>query len=432
MKIYTSKDDLKDSGKKVSQKDFYNSFVEMGFPNKKKEDWKFTDLDKILNSNFDQLTPLKEKTYYKPEKIFDFDHYSITNLNGALIGYDLFRKGSIEATETLFTEVKHLKDHSIFFGAPYNFTPGRTNAETHAKKDQMLSLNLSFVDRGYSFQICQDLEKPLVIYNYYDYDLQDKMINNTNSIKFENCKCTVIEVDIDKSKSAYFKNTFQRYEVQDSEVNYLFINLKNSRAFNYTNNTINITDLNAKKESKFNSFIFGSGSKLRKDDYYISLNKENSIAKINSAAILKKDEHHEVKTTMLHSRPHCKSHQKIKNILLEKSNGIFQGKVLVSNAAQKTDAYQLSKGLILDDKSEFSTKPELEIYADDVKCSHGSTSGNIDQDAVYYLMTRGLSKKEATKLILKGFLNDVISEIEDPQVKKLIDDHLEKNINYEN
>ena len=135
---------------------------------------------------------------------------------------------------------------------------------------------------------------------------------------------------------------------------------------------------------------------------------------------------------MFHSRPHCKSHQKIKNILLENSKAIFQGKVLVSSAAQKTDAYQLSKGLILDDKSEFSTKPELEIYADDVKCSHGSTSGNIDQDAVYYLMTRGLSKKEATKLIIKGFLNDVVLEIEDVQVKKLIDEHLEKNINYEN
>ena len=135
---------------------------------------------------------------------------------------------------------------------------------------------------------------------------------------------------------------------------------------------------------------------------------------------------------MFHSRPHCKSHQKIKNILLENSKGIFQGKVFVSKDAQKTDAYQLSKGLILNDKAEFSTKPELEIYADDVKCSHGSTSGNIDQDAVYYLMTRGLSKKEATKLIIKGFLNDVVLEIEDPQVKKLIDEHLEKNINYEN
>ena len=432
MKINTSKDDLKDTGISISQKDFYNSFVEMGFPNKKKEDWKFTDLDKILNSNFDQLIPLKEKTKFKSEKIFDFDHYSITNLNGALIDYDLFRKGSTESVETQFTEVNHLKDHSIFFGTHYNLKPGRPSAETHAKKDQMLSLNLSFVDRGYSFQICQDLEKPLVIYNYYNHDLQDKMINNTNAIRILNSKCTIIEVDIDKSKSAYFKNTFQRYEVQDSEVNYFFINLKKSKAFNYTNNTININDLNAKKGSKFNFFIFGSGSKFRKDDYEITLNKENSFAKINSAAILKKGQHHEVKTTMFHSKPHCKSHQKIKNILQDSSKGIFQGKVLVSENAQKTDAYQISKGLILDDNAEFSTKPELEIYADDVKCSHGSTSGNIDQEAIYYLMTRGLPKKEATKLIVKGFLNDVVSEISEPNIKALIEDHLEKNINNEN
>ena len=182
----------------------------------------------------------------------------------------------------------------------------------------------------------------------------------------------------------------------------------------------------------FLHFIFGSGSKFRKDDYEISLNGENSFAKINSAAIIKNDEHHEVKTNMFHREPNCKSHQKIKNILQGNSKGVFQGKVQVSDRAQKTDASQISKGLILDDKSEFSTKPELEIYADDVKCSHGSTSGNIDEDAVHYLMTRGLSKKEATKLIIKGFLNDVVSEIEDLQVKKLIEEHIEKNINYEN
>ena len=432
MKINTSKDDLKDTGLSVSQRDFYNSFIEMGFPNKRKEDWKFTDLEKILNSNFDQLTPLKEKTKFKCEKIFDFDHYSIINLNGALIDHDLFPKNSIELAETNLKEVNHLKDHSIFEGAPYNFTPGRPATELQAKKDQMLSLNLSFVDRGYSFQIVQNLEKPLVIYNYYNNNLQGKMINNTNSIKILNSKCTIVEVDIDKSKSSYFKNTFQRYEIQDSEVNYFFVNLKKTNGFSYTNNRININDLNSKEGSKFNYFIFGSGSKFRKDDYEISLKKENSFAKINSAAILKKGEHHEIKTKMFHSQPHCKSHQKIKNILQDSSKGVFQGKVLVSENAQKTDAYQISKGLILDDNAEFSTKPELEIYADDVKCSHGSTSGNIDQDAIFYLMTRGLPKKEATKLIVKGFLNDVVSEISEPKIKSLIEDHLEENINNEN
>jgi Fe-S cluster assembly protein SufD len=428
MKINISNDDFKDMGLSVSQKDFYNSFIEMGFPNRKKEDWKFTDLDKILNSNFEQLTPLKKKSKFKHEKIFNFDHYSITNLNGALIDFVFPKTVSLSQLK----EVNHLKKHSIFFGMRENLIPGRPTVENASKKDQMLSLNLSFLDRGYSFKIMDPLDKPLVIYNYYDDDLRGKMINNSNSIEITDSKCTIIEVDIDKSKSKYFKNTFQKYKINESEVDYYFINQNNSDGFNYTKNEVEINDLNSKKGSIFSYFIFGSGSKFRKDDYEISLNGANSFAKINSAAILKKGEHHEVKTKMFHSQPHCKSHQKIKNILLEDSKGIFQGKVLVSDKAQKTDAYQISKGLILDDNAEFSTKPELEIYADDVKCSHGSTSGNIDHDAIYYLMTRGLPKKEAIKLIIKGFLNDVVLEITDLNIKKLIEDHLEENINNEN
>ena len=146
----------------------------------------------------------------------------------------------------------------------------------------------------------------------------------------------------------------------------------------------------------------------------------NSFAKINSAAILKKGEHHEVKTKMFHSQPHCKSHQKIKNILLEDSKGIFQGKVLVSDKAQKTDAYQISKGLILDDNAEFSTKPELEIYADDVKCSHGSASGSLNENSIFYLMSRGLNYQQSRELLINGFLLDVVEKITDPEVKNLI------------
>ena len=92
------------------------------------------------------------------------------------------------------------------------------------------------------------------------------------------------------------------------------------------------------------------------------------------------------------------------------SKGVFQGKIFVDSIAQKTNAYQLSKGLLLDEDTEFSTKPELEIYADDVKCSHGSTSGNIDKDALFYLKTRGIEGKEAIKMIVKGFLESVLKK----------------------
>ena len=131
---------------------------------------------------------------------------------------------------------------------------------------------------------------------------------------------------------------------------------------------------------------------------------------------------------MNHLAPNCKSYQRVKNVLSSDGKGVYQGKIYVKDIAQKTDAYQLSKAMILSDNSEFDSKPELEIYADDVKCSHGSTSGKIDEDAIHYLMTRGLDKKESTKLLINGFLNDVVGMIKSNSVRKFVRTKLEGQI----
>ena len=115
--------------------------------------------------------------------------------------------------------------------------------------------------------------------------------------------------------------------------------------------------------------------------------------------------------------------------LNDNGKAVYQGKIFVEKIAQKTDAYQLSKTLILNDSAEFDAKPELEIYADDVKCSHGSTSGNIDSDAVYYLMTRGIPKKEAIKLLINGFLNEVLENVANSKLKIFLEEILKKQIN---
>ena len=135
---------------------------------------------------------------------------------------------------------------------------------------------------------------------------------------------------------------------------------------------------------------------------------------------LNKNQHHELKTNINHRYANCKSSQLIKSVLLDKSNGTYQGKIYVDEKAQKTNGYQLSKALILSESSEFNSKPELEIYADDVKCSHGSTTGNIDANSVFYLMSRGLTRQQANKMIVKGFLNEVIETITESNIKKLI------------
>ena len=147
--------------------------------------------------------------------------------------------------------------------------------------------------------------------------------------------------------------------------------------------------------------------------------------RLNLLCFLNNEDHQEIKTLVNHLVPNCKSFQKIKSVLDSNAKGVYQGKIFVKDIAQKTDAYQLSKALLISENSEFDSKPELEIYADDVKCSHGSTSGNVDENSIHYLMTRGLTKKEATQLLINGFLKEIINDIKSDTIKKFVENKLE-------
>ena len=163
-------------------------------------------------------------------------------------------------------------------------------------------------------------------------------------------------------------------------------------------------------------------------DFEFNLIGKESECNLQSASFLKKNDHQEIKTKINHLAPNCKSYQRVKNVLSSDGKGVYQGKIYVKDNAQKTDAYQLSKAILLSDESEFDSKPELEIYADDVKCSHGSTSGSLDEDSIYYLMTRGLNRKESIKLLINGFLNEVIEMIKSNSVKSFVENKLNEQI----
>ena len=135
---------------------------------------------------------------------------------------------------------------------------------------------------------------------------------------------------------------------------------------------------------------------------------------------LKNSQHHEIKTNINHLAENTKSYQLIKSVLDDGSKAVYQGKIFVNSEAQKTDGYQLSKAILLNEASEFNAKPELEIYADDVKCSHGSASGSLDEDSIFYLMSRGLNYQQSRELLINGFLLDVIEKITDSEIKNLI------------
>jgi len=179
----------------------------------------------------------------------------------------------------------------------------------------------------------------------------------------------------------------------------------------------------------FENFILSYSSAFFKNDIKCTLQESHSSGFINGAILAHDNLHHEIKVNLEHIGQTTKSYQKIKSVLSNNSKAIFQGKIYVDSNAQKTNGYQLSKAIILDHDSEFDSKPELEIYADDVKCSHGSTSGNLDEDAIFYLMSRGLNRIDSRNLLIKGFLADAIGTITNEEIKKYFLYKLENKIN---
>jgi Fe-S cluster assembly protein SufD len=169
-------------------------------------------------------------------------------------------------------------------------------------------------------------------------------------------------------------------------------------------------------KSRFKSFTLTANGRLTRNECIIDLTGDDASAHVAAAALGDGDFHHDDTVFVTHGAERCESRQVFKKVLKNGATGVFQGKILVKKGAQKTDGYQISQALLLDEDSQFLAKPELEIYADDVKCSHGSTTGAIDETALFYLKSRGVPKSAAQSLLVLAFLADAIDEIADPAI----------------
>ena len=390
-----------DKNYRIKNLEFFN---QKGLPTKKDEDWKFSDLREIFSKNFEKI----DVNNSKPEEnkfrlIKDFDHNYILLINGRFIRSDFKFEDKNKIKITSYKEE--------------NFSREQSN-------NSLICLNNALSNEGYNLLIEKDykFEKVLVIYNLFSEDLSHKILNNKNKITVnKNSELHIIEYTVNRSKDKFFNNTYETI-ILDENAKFKNISIQAGRSEGYFHKFLNGS---IKSDSKYSSFIFSSGLKFNKQDIKIDLEGKNSDCEIKSALFLNNEDHQEIKTLVNHLVPNCKSFQKIKSVLDSNAKGVYQGKIFVKDIAQKTNAYQLSKALIINENSEFDSKPELEIYADDVKCSHGSTSGNVDENSIHYLMTRGLTKKEATQLLINGFLKEIINDIKSDTIKKFVENKLE-------
>ena len=392
---------------KKSRKESLNIFNKEGFPNKRLEEWKFTDFNKIINDNFNDLSSFQQvKNLDTIDELKDFEHNSIILING------VFQSSRLNFENQKKIEIKKYTHRLI---------------KKATTSNSLINLNDALFEGGFSLEILNNYKfnKPVIIYNYFNDSIKNQLINNRNLIILnDNCNLELVELNSDVSKNNFVQNNYTSIEVGENST------LKNYTVQGCTSNGFFYKFVKAclKKDSNYSDNIFSSGLKFNKIEQEVDVVGEESNCSIQSALYLRSNNHQEIKTQINHLKPNSKSYQKIKNVLSDNCKSAYQGKIYVKDIAQKTDAYQLSRALLLSDYSEFNAKPELEIYADDVKCSHGSTSGSVNEDSIYYLMTRGISRKNAIQMLTKAFMLEITESILNTDIRKFVEKNLDRQI----
>jgi len=390
----------------LSQKDIeikkfcLSNFMDKGFPNRKEEDWKFSDINQIIKKNIGKLSFYSDYTSTNKVDTTVFvdglEHNKIVFINGRIekIDFDYEKKNQIEIIDQSVTINKFNNNNSL----------SDLNNAFNNKSFKIL------VKKGYQ------LVKPLIIYHTTNSKIWSKNINLRLDFELDkDSSLRVIDLFNDTSEKN-FLNIFYNFDLKKNAV------LKNYKVDKFENKNIkySFNNIEQDKNSISETFILSSGSNFVKNEINCNLKGEYSSAFINGILSLNNDKHHEIRTTINHLTESTKSYQLIKSILEESSKAVYQGKIFVNSEAQKTDGYQMSKAILLNKESEFNAKPELEIYAEDVKCSHGSASGNLNDESIFYLMSRGLSYQQSRELLINGFLLDVVEKITDSEIKNLI------------
>jgi len=390
----------------LSQKDIeikkfcLSNFIDKGFPNKKEEDWKFSDLNQIIKKNIGELSFFSDyaSTNKVDTSVFvdGLEHNKIVFINGRIekIDFDYEKKNQIE-----------IIDQSEIINKFNN-------------NNSLSNLNNAFTNKSFKILVKKgyQLIKPLIIYHTTNSKIWSKNINLRLDFELDkDSSLRVIDLFNDTSEKN-FLNIFYNFDLKENA------DLKNYKLDKFDNKNIkySFNNIEQDKNSISETFILSSGSSFLKNEINCNLKGEYSSAFVNGILSLNNDKHHEIRTIINHLTENTKSYQLIKSVLEESSKAVYQGKIFVNSDAQKTDGYQLSKAILLNKDSEFNAKPELEIYADNVKCSHGSASGSLNEDSIFYLMSRGLNYQQSRELLINGFLLDVVEKITDSEIKNLI------------
>ncbi len=388
------------------------NFEDLGFPSKRDEAWKYTSLNSVLKHDYSVFPKTENTIEFRDIKkyfIHEIDSYKIVFIDG---------KYSSHLSQTTHDGIDVCLMSSALSKPKYRILI-ENYFNKAATKDSLSSLNTAFAQEGAYIHIPKNkvVEKPIQILHFSTGNESALMLQPRNLIVVdENSHVQIIERHQSLTDHPVLTNSVTEvFTNKRAIVDYYKIQNDNQNA-----SLIDHTFVKQKRESHASVHTFSFGGKLTRNNLNFYQEGERIDSTLKGVTIIGDKQHVDHNTLVHHIEPNCESHQDYKGIFGDKATGVFNGKVYVNKEAQKTNAFQANNNILLSDKASINTKPQLEIFADDVKCSHGCTIGQLDESAMFYMRSRGIPEKEAKALLMFAFSNNVLDSVKIPEIKQRI------------
>ncbi|WP_278921687.1 MULTISPECIES: SufB/SufD family protein [Pseudophaeobacter] len=371
----------------------------LGLPGRRDEYWKFTRPDTLTETD---VTKASVFVSDEAPMFDDFDRLKIVFVDGV---YDADASDDLSLEGVTIDRIADVCGQDIHWAKDlYGVLEARGQAPVARP---LAALNTAFAADGIAIHVTGTPSKPINLVYLHSDEMSDAMVHHLVRVE-AGAEATLLE----NGPGASRFNSCLEIDIADTGK----LHLVRAQGRDHERRAANHMFARLGKESVFKSFTLTVNGVLTRNESVIELLGDDAIAHIAGACVGDGDFHHDDTVFITHDAVNCESRQVFKKVLRNGATGVFQGKILVKEGAQKTDGYQISQSLLLDGDSQFLAKPELEIYADDVICSHGSTTGAIDEEALFYLRSRGIPTADATDLLTLAFLAEAVGEVEDTDI----------------
>ncbi|MEX0968711.1 MAG: Fe-S cluster assembly protein SufD [Bacteroidia bacterium] len=396
-------------------------FEAIGFPNPRQEEWKYTNLRTLLEQDFQPVTAVHDEDI----TLEDIREFFIPEADADRL---VFLNGWFSPKLSVIKDTAHVTVKPLSDAAEEN--PERI--EEHFKagsegNEAFILLNTAYAIEGAYIHVPdgKNIEKPVHLLYINSHEDGPALAQPRTIIKVGgNSQVTLVESFHSITPQQACTNIFTEFDMAEgANVDYYKIQHENESSYH-----IGTTKVHQERNSTFASNTITLGGRLTRNNIDIKLNGEGCNSRFFGLFITRDKQHVDNHSLVTHASPGCFSNQLYKGVLFDRSVGVFDGRIIVEPAAQKTNAFQSNKNILMSDAASINSKPQLEIYADDVKCSHGATMGQQDEDAVFYLQTRGIDRLQAKALLNLAFVNDIVEQVKIASLKDRINEWVHERL----